>query len=50
MGEVNHVLKYRGTRDGFTFKAFHEKAEKKGPTVSLFKIKDGDLIGGFTFA
>ncbi len=31
-------------------KDFHSRCGKKGPTISLFKIKDGDCIGGFTKA
>ena len=29
---------------------FHSRCDKKGPTISLFKVKDGDCIGGFTNA
>ena len=29
---------------------FHSRSDKKGPTISLFKIKDGDCIGGYTKA
>ena len=32
------------------FKDFHSRCDKKGPTISLFKVKDGDCIGGFTKA
>ena len=31
-------------------KDFHARCDNKGPTISLFKIKDGDCIGGFTKA
>ena len=42
---------YRGSRDGFTFKAFHDRCDEKGPTISLFKLKhNGDCIGGYTSA
>lgn len=29
-------------------KDFHSRSDNKGSTISLFKIKDGDCIGGFT--
>ena len=45
------TMLYRGSRDGFTCKAFHGRCDKKGPTISLFKLKkNGDCIGGFTEA
>ena len=45
------TMLYRGSRDGFTAKAFHGRCDKKGPTISLFKLKkNGDCIGGFTEA
>lgn len=31
-------------------KDFHSSCDNKGPTISLFQIKNGDCIGGFTFA
>ena len=31
-------------------KDFHFRSDKKGPTISLFKVKGGDCIGGFTTA
>ena len=31
-------------------KDFHKRCDNKGPTISLFKIKDGDCIGGYTKA
>jgi hypothetical protein len=42
---------YRGSEDGFKAKDFHRLCDgkKKGPTLSLFKVKDtGHCIGGFT--
>jgi hypothetical protein len=29
---------------------FHLRCNGKGPTISLFKVKDGDCIGGYTSA
>jgi hypothetical protein len=42
------VLEYRGTEHGWNSEDFHEQADFKDWTVSLFKILDGDCIGGFT--
>ncbi len=42
------VLEYRGTEHGWGYKDFHLRADNKDWTVSLFKIKNGDCIGGFT--
>jgi TLD len=44
------VLRYRGSRDGFNLIDFHSRCDNKGPTISLFKMKSGDVIGGFTTA
>jgi hypothetical protein len=44
------VLLFRGSEHGWEAKHFHKYCDKKGPTISLFKIKDGDCIGGFTKA
>ena len=45
------ILKYQGSRDGWMAADFHRLCDKKGPTVSLFKIKDNDqCVGGFTRA
>jgi hypothetical protein len=41
-------LLYRGSEHGWMAKNFHDHCDKKGPTISLFKIKDGDCIGGFS--
>jgi hypothetical protein len=29
-------------------KDFHSRCDGKRPTISLFKVKDGDCIGGYT--
>jgi hypothetical protein len=42
------VLEYRGSDHGWKYADFHEKADNKGWTVTLFKILDGDCVGGFT--
>jgi hypothetical protein len=43
-------LHYSGSLHGFKYKDFHLGADNKGPTISLFKMKSGDIIGGFTTA
>ncbi len=42
------VNRYRGSRDGFTYKAFHSKCDGVKPSISLYKTKKGMLLGGFT--
>jgi hypothetical protein len=42
------VLEYRGSDHGWWSYDFHDWADNKDWTVSLFKIKDGDCVGGFT--
>ena len=42
------VLEYRGSDHGWKAIDFHKRADNKGWTVSLFKILDGDCVGGFT--
>jgi hypothetical protein len=44
------ALLFRGSEQGWMTEDFHSRCDKKGPTISLFKIKDGDCIGGFTKA
>lgn len=40
-------LIYRGSRDGWKSEDFHSRCDDRGPTISLFQIKDEDCIGGF---
>ena len=42
------VLEYRGSDHGWKDADFHMRADNKGWTVSLFKILNGDCVGGFT--
>jgi hypothetical protein len=44
------ALLFRGSEHGWKAKDFHSRCDNKGPTISLFKVKDGDCIGGFTKA
>ena len=32
------------------YKDFHSRSDNKGPIISLFKIKDGDCVGGYSKA
>jgi len=42
-------LLMRGTRDGFTSHAFHEKCDIKGPTLIVIKSSEHQRIfGGYT--
>ncbi len=45
---VTSTLLYSGHLHGWKFKDFHSRCDKKGRTVSLFQIKYGDCIGGYT--
>ncbi|CAG8694556.1 10186_t:CDS:2, partial [Cetraspora pellucida] len=41
-------LIYRGSRDGFTPKIFHNTCDNQGPTITVIKIKGLDqVIGGY---
>jgi hypothetical protein len=44
---LNGILLYRGTRDGFTNKAFHDKCDGKANTVTLIKTSKGYVFGGY---
>ena len=46
---VTYML-YRGSDHGWKYKHFHDRCDNKGPTISLYKVKDGDVIGGYTKA
>jgi hypothetical protein len=43
---VTYML-YRGSEHGWNCINFHNRCDNKGPTISLFKVKDGDVIGGY---
>ena len=34
------ILRYRGSRDGWMAADFHRMSNGKGPTATLFKIKE----------
>ena len=45
------VLRYRGSTYGWKKADFHRMSDGKGPTITLFKVKQtGHCIGGFTSA
>jgi hypothetical protein len=44
------ILLYSGSIHGWNAIDFHSRCDDKGPTISLFKVKDGDCIGGYTKA
>lgn len=44
------TILYRGSDHGMTPKEFHSRSDNRKATISLFKIKDGDCIGGITNA
>lgn len=44
------TMLYRGSLDGWRGKDFYSRCDGKGMTVSLFKVKEGPCIGGFTAA
>jgi hypothetical protein len=46
---VTYML-YRGSEHGWMYRDFHSRCDIKGPTISLFKVKGGDCIGGYTKA
>eukprot|EP00347_Sterkiella_histriomuscorum_P004925 403358553 len=41
-------LLFRGSRDGFTAKRFHEFCDNKGPTVQFIQSEKGFVFGGYT--
>jgi len=49
-GSTLHLnLVYKGSRDGFKYKAFHEKCDNKSSTITVIKSKDyGRIFGGYT--
>lgn len=46
-GSVKFKLLFRGTRDGFTAQAFHDKCDKFKNTVTLVHSNHGKVFGGF---
>lgn len=46
--QVSSCLLYRGSRDGWEPRDFHKLCDDLGATVSIIKVKNGRLCGGFT--
>ena len=46
-GGKNMELLYRGTRDGMSVNAFHNKCNNQGPTINIFKNEKGYVFGGY---
>jgi hypothetical protein len=46
--KTNFTLLYRASRDGWMWKDFHSRCDKKGGTVVLVKSSKGKISGGFT--
>ena len=42
------LLLYRGSRDGYQSKTFHEKCDNKGETLTIIESKDNFIFGGYT--
>ena len=47
-GGKSMELLFRGTRDGMSANAFHNKCNNKGPTINLFKNENGYIFGGYS--
>ena len=47
---LKSTLLYRGSDHGWNIIDFHSRCDNKGHTICLFKVKEGDCIGGFTTA
>ena len=46
-GNKRFELLYDAQRDGYSSKVFHEKCDNKGATVTLIKLKNGHIFGGY---
>ncbi|GBB98240.1 hypothetical protein RclHR1_03180005 [Rhizophagus clarus] len=40
-------LLLRGSRDGFNKDVFYERCDNKGPTVTIARVKNSKILGGF---
>ena len=39
---------YRLTRDGNEYQTFHNLCDNRGATLTIFKLNDGNILGGYT--
>ena len=46
--KIEAELLYRLSRDGETTSKFHELCDNKGPTLTLFYINNGNIVGIYT--
>ena len=49
-GELRWINCFNSRHDGWDMGNFHAKCDGKGPTVSLFKVREDAIFGGFTTA
>ena len=45
---IKSIILYRASDHGWQPEDFHSKCDNNGPTISLFKSKQGDCFGGYT--
>jgi hypothetical protein len=48
--KLRMTLLYRGSNHGWNSDDFHKLCDGKSHTISLFKVKNGPCIGGYTEA
>ena len=46
--KIKAELLYRLSRDGKEFQTFHNLCDNKGTTLTIFKLNDGNILGGYT--
>ena len=46
--KIKAELLYRLSRDGKEYQTFHNFCDNKGPTLTIFKLTDGNILGGYT--
>ena len=46
--KIKAELLYRLSENGDKFSTFHELCDNKGPTLTLFYVNDGNIIGIYT--
>ena len=46
--KIKAELLYRLSRDGKEYQTFHNLCDNKGKTLTLFKLNDGNILGGYT--
>lgn len=45
--KISFKLLYRMSRDGDSIQTFHKLCDNQGPTVSLYLLDDGNIVGGY---